>query len=41
MSEKGLNRKMLDKIAKEVMRLEDQEQIDDFVNMYVYSILLN
>lgn len=41
MSEKVLNRPVLEKIAKDVMRIEDAEMIEAFVNMFVYTILLD
>lgn len=40
MSEKGSNRLVLENIAKEILQLKTQEEIDAFVNMYVYSVFI-
>ncbi|MFZ7120014.1 MAG: hypothetical protein ACOWWH_03565 [Eubacteriaceae bacterium] len=40
MSEKGSNRQVLENIAKKILQLKTQEEIDAFVNMYVYSVLV-
>lgn len=41
MSEKILNRPILERIAKEIMNLEESEQVEAFVNLFVYTMLLD
>lgn len=40
MSEKVSNREVLERFAKEIMQLQTQQQIDAFVNIFVYQVLL-
>lgn len=39
MSEKGVNRQEIEKIAREIFHMEDEEQIDGLVNMMVYYLM--
>lgn len=41
MSENLTNREILEKIAREVMHIEDKKAIDDFVNMFVFTVLID
>ncbi len=40
MSEKVLNRPVLEKIAKDILKCETPEQIEAYVNFFVYVTLL-
>lgn len=40
-NEKVLNRPVLEKIAKDMMNMETQDQIDAFVCQFVYITLLD
>ena len=40
MVEKGLNTEILERIAKEIMQAETQEQVDAFVYVVAYSMLM-
>ncbi|MFZ7121377.1 MAG: hypothetical protein ACOWWH_10540 [Eubacteriaceae bacterium] len=39
MSEKVSNREVLERFAREIMHMETKEQIDGFINSFVYGIL--
>lgn len=41
MEDKSLNRPVLERIAKEVMGIEDPDAIEAFVNEFVFSMLLD
>ena len=41
MNEKVLNRPILEQIAKDIMKLDNPEQIEAFVNLFVYTMLLD
>lgn len=40
MNEKLSNRQVLEKIAKEILQAKSQEEIDSFVNMFIYMGLI-
>jgi len=40
MSEKDTNRQVLEKIAKEILHAETQEEIDAFVATFLYGALI-
>lgn len=39
MNEKVSNRDILEKFAREIMKMETKEQIDSFIKLFVYGIL--
>lgn len=41
MSERTLNRPVLEKICKDIFRMEDPEQIRAFVCMIAYTLLID
>lgn len=41
MNQDELNRPVLEKIAKDVLKMETPEQIEGFVNMFVLAMLLD
>ncbi|MFZ7133181.1 MAG: hypothetical protein ACOWWR_12545 [Eubacteriales bacterium] len=41
MEKKILNRPEIERVAREVMQLDQPEQIEAFVNMFVYTMLLD
>jgi hypothetical protein len=41
MNENALNRAALERIAKDIMKLESPELIEGFVAMYLYGMLLD
>lgn len=39
MSENISNREVLEKFAREVMQMQTQEQVDSFINTFVYAMI--
>lgn len=40
MNDISSNREVLERFAREIMKMQTQEQVDAFINIFVYQILL-